>query len=136
MDDMVNHPAHYKANASGVECIDVTKHMNFCLGNAFKYLYRRNHKHNPVEDMKKAIWYLNAELERRGEDYPINIRPQVTPIEIELADKIAGAEKENNIGTALGLIARSKYAPDGSSFLKTAIELVNKQIQEVENGRE
>ncbi len=57
--DMVNHPPHYK-DASGIECIEVTKHMSFCGGNCFKYLYRAGKKGATVEDLKKAAWY--AEL--------------------------------------------------------------------------
>ena len=62
--DPVHHPAHYKAGASGVECITVTRHMNFNLGNAMKYVWRCNDKHNTIEDLQKAIWYLNDEIER------------------------------------------------------------------------
>jgi hypothetical protein len=54
--DMVNHPPHYK-DASGIECIEVTKHMQFCGGNCFKYLYRAGKKGSTVEDLKKAAWY-------------------------------------------------------------------------------
>lgn len=54
--DMVNHPPHYK-DASGIECIEVTKHMSFCGGNCFKYLYRAGKKGATVEDLKKAAWY-------------------------------------------------------------------------------
>lgn len=54
--DMVNHPPHYK-DASGIECIEVTKHMSFCGGNCFKYLYRAGKKGSTVEDLKKAKWY-------------------------------------------------------------------------------
>lgn len=54
--DMVNHPPHYK-DASGIECIEVTKHMQFCGGNCFKYLYRAGKKGSTIEDLKKAIWY-------------------------------------------------------------------------------
>ena len=53
---MVNHPPHYK-DASGIECIEVTKHMQFCGGNCFKYLYRAGKKGSTVEDLKKAAWY-------------------------------------------------------------------------------
>lgn len=62
--DMVNHPSHYTSHASGIECIDVTQHMNFCLGNAMKYIWRSGMKGSRVEDLKKAIWYLNKEIER------------------------------------------------------------------------
>lgn len=54
--DMVNHPPHYK-DASGIECIEVTKHMQFCGGNCFKYLYRAGKKGSMIEDLKKAAWY-------------------------------------------------------------------------------
>jgi hypothetical protein len=62
--DMVNHPPHYKGHASGVECIEITRHMDFCLGNAVKYLFRREKKGNLCEDLKKAVWYINQEIER------------------------------------------------------------------------
>lgn len=54
--DMVNHPPHYK-DASGIECIEVTKNMQFCGGNCFKYLYRCGSKFDDIEDLKKAAWY-------------------------------------------------------------------------------
>jgi len=62
--DMVNNPAHYNSHPSGVECIAITKHMNFCLGNALKYIWRAGLKNDKVEDLKKAIWYLQTEIER------------------------------------------------------------------------
>lgn len=64
MSDPVNHPPHYKQHPSGVECIQITEHMNFCLGNAVKYIWRADHK-NGIEDLEKAIWYLNREIARR-----------------------------------------------------------------------
>jgi hypothetical protein len=63
--DFVNHPPHYTAHPSGVECIQVTEHMNFCLGNAVKYIWRADLKDNAIEDLKKAVWYVNREIERR-----------------------------------------------------------------------
>ena len=62
--DMVNNPAHYRNHPSGVECITITEHMNFCLGNAIKYLWRADLK-NGLEDLEKARWYINREIERR-----------------------------------------------------------------------
>lgn len=61
--DMVNHPPHYK-DASGIECIEVTKHMSFCGGNCFKYLYRAGKKGSTVEDLKKAAWYADKAWEQ------------------------------------------------------------------------
>ena len=63
--DNVNHPAHYTAHPSGVECIKVTEHMNFCLGNAIKYIWRADEKGAAIEDLEKAKWYIEREIERR-----------------------------------------------------------------------
>lgn len=65
MTDAIN-PGHYKANASGVECITVVEHLDFCLGNAVKYLWRAGLKGDLVEDLQKARWYLNRALMREG----------------------------------------------------------------------
>lgn len=63
--DLINHPPHYTGNASGVECITVAEHFNFCLGNALKYIWRADSKGNSIEDLKKARWYLDREIKRR-----------------------------------------------------------------------
>lgn len=72
--DNVNHPPHYRASSAKcecgkqIECIDVTRHMDFNLGNALKYIWRSNHKGKPIEDLKKAIWYLNDEIKKREQE--------------------------------------------------------------------
>ncbi len=63
--DNVNHPPHYKAHPSGVECIEVTEHFNFCLGNAIRYIWRAGLKGEALEDLRKARWYLDREIARR-----------------------------------------------------------------------
>lgn len=65
VEDKVNHPSHYNSHPSGVECIQVTEHLNFCLGNAIKYIWRADDKENDIEDLRKAVWYVNREIERR-----------------------------------------------------------------------
>ena len=66
--DMVNHPPHYTSHPSGVECIQITEHMGFNLGNALKYIWRADLKGSAVEDLEKAIFYINRELaKRKGE---------------------------------------------------------------------
>ncbi len=70
MNDPVNHPKHYTSHPSGVECIQVTEHMNFCVGNAMKYIWRAGDKGNYRQDIEKAIWYLNRELERYEKSLP------------------------------------------------------------------
>ncbi len=62
--DMVNHPPHYTSHPSGVECIQITEHMNFNLGNALKYIWRADLK-NGVQDLEKAEFYVKREIALR-----------------------------------------------------------------------
>jgi hypothetical protein len=64
MKEQIEHPEHYNKHASGIECIEVVRHMNFNLGNATKYIWRAGLKNDAVEDLKKAIFYLNDEINR------------------------------------------------------------------------
>ena len=71
-DDNVNHPSHYTwlKDLCGIEVIDITRHMDFNLGNSIKYILRSGHKkeegytdkQKTIEDLKKAIWYINDEI--------------------------------------------------------------------------
>lgn len=63
--DVVNHPPHYNNHPSGVECITITEHFNFLLGNAIKYIWRADDKGTPLQDLEKAKWYIERELGRR-----------------------------------------------------------------------
>lgn len=67
--DPVDHPKHYTSHPSGVECIAVTRHMSFNVGNAMKYLWRAGLKDSSplLEDLKKARWYLDDEIKRLEE---------------------------------------------------------------------
>ena len=68
--DNVNHPEHYTSHPSGIECIAVTRHMNFNIGNAIKYLWRnglkidgdKSAKQKQIEDLKKAVWYITDQI--------------------------------------------------------------------------
>lgn len=62
--DPVNHPKHYCSHPSGTECITITEHMTFLLGNAMKYIWRADDK-NGLEDLRKARWYLDREIANR-----------------------------------------------------------------------
>ena len=62
--DAVNHPKHYTSHPSGIECIQITQHMNFCVGNAMKYLWRAGLKGAALEDLRKAQWYIECEIKR------------------------------------------------------------------------
>lgn len=64
--DPVNHPKHYISDPSGVECIQITRHRNFNIGNAIKYLWRAGLKdgNSDIQDLQKAVWYIQDEIER------------------------------------------------------------------------
>jgi hypothetical protein len=62
--DYVNHPPHYTAHPSKVECITITEWMNFNIGNAVKYLWRSGEKGFEIQDLKKARWYIDREIAR------------------------------------------------------------------------
>ena len=74
--DMVNHPPHYTSHPSGVEAIEITRHYDFAIGNAIKYLWRaglkkdtsRDDASKEIEDLEKAVFYINdkiAQLRKR-----------------------------------------------------------------------
>lgn len=65
MSDNVNNPRHYGSHPSGIECIEITRFMNFNLGNVLKYVWRADLKHDAIEDLRKAQWYLQDEIEKR-----------------------------------------------------------------------
>lgn len=64
--DPVNHPSHYTDHPAGIECIQVTEHMNFNLGNAVKYIWRAGLKGDAAQDLAKAEFYIKRELQRIG----------------------------------------------------------------------
>lgn len=71
MTDMINHPPHYTNSPAKcecgrtIECIDVTRHMGFSLGNAVKYIWRADLKGAAIEDLRKAEFYIKDEIKRR-----------------------------------------------------------------------
>lgn len=91
--DSINFPAHYTASPAccsncktTIECIDVTRHHNFSIGNAIKYLWRAGLKGSKVEDLKKAIWYIQDEIKQQesksspiGEKHPYTIHHDQSP---------------------------------------------------------
>lgn len=72
MIDNVNHPAHYTSHPSGIECIQVTRHYCFSIGNAIKYLWRaglktsadKTQREKEIEDLKKAKWYIDDRIQQ------------------------------------------------------------------------
>mgnify|MGYP000262984260 FL=1 len=71
MTDIINHPAHYTGVTAEIECIDIARHLNFQLGNAFKYIWRAGKKGGrgkEIEDLKKALWYLEDSIQNGYND--------------------------------------------------------------------
>ena len=70
VNDAVN-PGHYRSHPSGIECIQVTEHMSFNLGNLVKYVWRAGLKtDDPLDDLNKAKWYLDREIARLQKRQP------------------------------------------------------------------
>jgi hypothetical protein len=97
---MVDHPKHYNAHPSGVECIDVVRHYNFNVGNAIKYLWRAGLKNVKalmveqvtLEDLRKAQWYIADEIARVEKQY----KEQIEEWSEEQEKKKAEKEKKDN----------------------------------------
>lgn len=74
--DNVNHPKHYTSHPSGIECIEITRHYCFSIGNAIKYLWRAGlkidvgltDKQKEIEDLNKAIWYIKDRIKQLEND--------------------------------------------------------------------
>lgn len=83
MTDMVNRPPHYNHHPLGIECITITRQLNFNRGCAFKYLWRLGHKGDEakiIEDLEKAIWYLSDEIEHTQSQQSITLPASINDI--------------------------------------------------------
>jgi hypothetical protein len=66
MTDMINNPPHYTSHPSGIEAIEITRHMNFNLGNAIKYIWRAGQKDDAIQDLETAMFYIADEIRKLG----------------------------------------------------------------------
>lgn len=66
MSEAVNHPSHYGGADNPYEAIKVIEawQLGFCLGNTVKYISRAGKKNDALDDLKKAAWYLQREIEK------------------------------------------------------------------------
>lgn len=107
-DDAVDHPSHYNSHPAGIECIDVIEHLPFNVGNAIKYLWRADHKGKQIEDLEKARWYIEREIQRVG--------PKPPPL-----PEIPGGDPEVRWSTQYPYADDSRLdAPDDGGFLPRA----------------
>lgn len=101
MTETVNHPEHYNKlgakTSTGVhiECIDVVRCMSFNIGNAVKYLWRADEKGAPLEDLRKAVWYIEDELRRRCDStpQPADVANGIVPTQLQNRDAKGHAKK-------------------------------------------
>ena len=160
MAEQVNHPKHYNARPDGLECIDIIRHYTFDIGCAIKYLWRAGLKtedgmtdrEKEIEDLKKAIWYINDELylgmdldgfagmDRGDIGYVYDIIEQETGYS---ASEIANFNYyEKNVANAMlsllqvglvsnGYVYRVKHAV---LSLREAIKRIQARIDELEAG--
>jgi hypothetical protein len=122
--DSVESPSHYRSHPSGIECIQITEHMDFLIGNAVKYLWRAGLKSVPlgdseitphVEDLKKSIWYINrkiANLEAQRRQTSLDFRP---PHPTHPAQARNDHFHEPNVGAGAGIGVRGEYTPEPAS---------------------
>lgn len=78
--DPVQKAQHYNSHPSGLEAIEIVRHMNFCLGNAVKYLWRAELKGEHLKDLEKALWYVKNEYDNR-------VNGLTTPLEFHVPQK-------------------------------------------------
>jgi len=137
--DAVEHPNHYCSHSSGIECIEVTRHMNFCLGSATKYIWRVDLKEDTIKDLGKAVKFLEFEIEtiEKKSRFLSMISKYLNKInpwkKIKNIDKLINtitADESCNIGVALRDILEVGLKKTDSVFdLKEAIRFLKLEIE-------
>lgn len=117
---VVNHPAHYNNHPSRIEAIDIIENFNFCLGNAFKYIFRYQLK-GGSEDLNKALWYL----ERQVSSSPLNV---FTPNEklLNKAEALIRAEGNKDLKTIYQNIFSYQFEGAHPKVIWESIEILRK----------
>tara|TARA_X000000950_G_scaffold43583_1_gene48912 strand:- start:681 stop:1073 length:393 start_codon:yes stop_codon:yes gene_type:complete len=117
---LINHPAHYNNHPSRIEAIDIIENFNFCLGNAFKYIFRYQLK-GGSEDLNKALWYL----ERQVSSSPLNV---FTPNEelLNKAEALIRAEGNKDLKTIYQNIFSYQFEGAHPKVIWESIEILRK----------
>jgi hypothetical protein len=125
--DPVNHPPHYTSHPSHIECIELTEAMDFCPGNAFKYVWRFREKHGR-EDLAKALWYVEREIARREDEQDDDIDRGGS-----LA-KVIAYETNPTVAIVLWLLTAgdSLSGRRGASVLREARVMIEELIRDTE----
>lgn len=123
MSDAIN-PSHYQQHPSGIECIEITEHLGFCLGNAWKYLHRAGLKDDKLQDFRKALWYIAREY--NNVDVLVRV---IYPKSLALIRRYLSAQP-NTVQRKLYL-----YLATGATYnLEDAQEILAGEIRKIEAG--
>ena len=130
--DNVNHPSHYVSHPSGVETINITRELEFALGNAWKYLMRFRYKGKPKEDLDKAVWYMNDYMCHRDLYAEFSLKHDLLKTEdlINNARKVIAAEKVPEVKHAMRAIL--EQALFGRNVVCDFIKAKNELEEQVE----
>jgi hypothetical protein len=129
MIDNVNSPRHYTSHPSGVECIEIAQHYNFCIGNGIKYLWRQGLKSEvgmdpfdkQIEDCKKAVWYINKHISNLENERNKNGKKRP-----EQNEKVAERSGEEQSGTGQEAYRAGKSAScDARSLNPKTVAAIN-----------
>lgn len=129
MTDNVNHPNHYTQQPH--ECIWFTEKLGFCMGNAFKYVWRHSHK-NGVEDLKKARWYLSRVIEQ---ELPLELDDEIWAMGHEKMLECCFSAKQEQILRTLWFLAQGIGQWRVYNDLKDVLGLLDAWIEELERGK-
>jgi len=123
----VHAPKHYTNHPSGVECIEIASALNFCLGNAFKYIFRRKYKDSELTNLKKALWYVKYEIKQHKLNTNSEDFAHLAHINISDLNKVISAENQikpvNTFGYILENIVNDKNLEIVQKMLE--IEIAN-----------
>lgn len=113
MSKLVTHPEHYTSHPSGIEAIEVTRHMNFNLGNAMKYIWRAGRKDPAILDLQKALFYIADEI-RRIEGIPHMIE----------RDRVLSFIEELTQEAEPGMVADYLFTKDLIDYINADLEAI------------
>lgn len=126
--DPVNRPAHYLLHPSRVECIDISEWLGGNLAQAFQYVWRHPHKGRPVEDLRKAQWYLRREIGRRAR-VSGTFLPTSDPGLYERWERVLQAEPCEQTALVYRAIRLAHFGPAfDTDALECALETISQMV--------
>lgn len=132
--DIVQKPRHYNVHKSGVEAIEVVRHLSFNLGNAVKYIWRSGEKGAQVQDLRKALYYIDDELAMPDQDrmtIRLSSQSQVKALVLRFVEA-----EENRLvaGSVMGIFRASLPLTETNARLLGVRDKVLRLIGEAESA--